>query len=229
MRMIITVLILSAALCVSAFSHPRDYLVTTPYWTSPKGAFEVELRTNYAASDSDHAGKFVHQTEVEYGLTDRLTVGVYGVWEKPQGSSLGYKETKFEAKHRLAEPGRLYFNPAIYGEYIWASGSGSDEFEGKLILQRYISERTNIAINGIIEHEMGSDDWESGYTLGIACQVWPKTKLGLELKGKPGDLYIIPGAYLDFAPNKRLNIGPSIGLTGKSTNLEIKTLLELEF
>lgn len=228
-------ILVTCSLCLAAVlplgAHPRDYLVTYPYWTVPKGRVELEIKTDFVRPDFGDSSpdKLVQQTEIEYGITDRLMMAVYAVFEKPNGSSANYEETKLQLRYRLAQPGRYYFNPALYTEYIKAAGDGEDEIEAKLILQKDLPRGVNVAINGILEHEVGSGEWEKGFAVGISKPVWPKAKLGLELKGGEGKLFVIPGAYIDIARGKRLNIGPMFGLTSKSEDFQLKTLLEYEF
>lgn len=219
----------SIAAAPPVHAHLRDYLFTIPYWTSPKGQYELEIYNDYRRTDSDQ-GVFLHQTEFEYGITDRLAAGVYAVLEKKGAGSFDYVRTKLETTYRLAESGRLPVDPALYLEYKIGAGDRDDEIEAKLILSKDFARTWNVTANAIFEKERSSGaDWETGYTIGVSRWLSPKMTAGLELKGGEGTAYILPGAYLTLKPGVRLNIGPAFGITGKSDDFQIKSILEFEF
>ena len=128
----ITLLVLAST---AASAHLRDYLVTYGYWTLPQGQVEVEIWNDFRDTDSGET-LFVHQTEVEYGITDRFTLGVYGVFEKKGAGAMEYAKTKFEGRYRLAEPGRLLMDPALYFKYKAGANGCSDGVETKLLLSK---------------------------------------------------------------------------------------------
>jgi len=212
-----------------AQAHLRDYLVTYGYWTLPKGKVELEFWTDYRKINSGQS-QLVHQSEIEYGITDRLLLGIYGVFVRPSGGNTEYRQTKFETRYRLAEPGMFFFDPALYLEYVKGAGDRPDKVEAKVILSKYLANGTNLTINAIAEKEKEpGTHWEYGYTAGISKRVRPKLTLGLEIKGEEDEFYLIPGAYIDIPPNKRINIGPAFGLTGESIDFQLKSIVEYEF
>ncbi len=221
----ITLLVLAST---AASAHLRDYLVTYPYWTLPQGRFEVETWNDFRDLDSGET-LFIHQTEIEYGITDRLLLGVYGVFEKKGSGAMEYAKTKFETRYRLAEPGRLLVDPALYFEYKAGANGRSDAVETKLLLSKDFATYWNVTFNGILEKDRRAGaEWEGGFALGVSRWLSPKLTAGIELKGAGGKAYILPGAYINVGPGIRFNVGAAFGMTGKSDDFQLKTILEIE-
>lgn len=223
---------LTALLCLSAGSaraHLRDYLVTYPYWTLAKGKIEVETRNDFKNRKSGQT-VYVHQTELEYGVTDRLTLGVYGVMEKEGARPLEYARTKIEGRYRLAEPGVLPMDPAFYLEYQKGANDRPDVVESKIILSKYLAGGTNLTLNGTLEREQErGSEWEKELTMGISRAISPKATAGLEVQAGETEKYVVPGVYLTLRPGMRMNIGTAFGMTAESDSFQLKMLTEFEF
>lgn len=218
-------------------SYARDYLVNYGYKTPHKGEIELELWTDYVNGDTNY---FFHQTEIEYGITDRWMVGVYGQFKE----SAGYDGYKIETRYRFGDKGMWFVDPALYFEYKNPNGSQDvrdDLLEAKLILSKDIG-ALNLVTNlkfferGINSHQ----DVKFGYTFGTSYPFFDKAKLGLEFKGslgKEGDFridddqkhYIIPGIYMDLWDDIELAVGLGFGLTRESDNFLLKSIIEIEF
>ena len=249
MRSIIGGLIM-AALCLlqggPAWAHARDYLVNQPYYTAKQGEFEVELYNdmNFTEADTDDSYNSKHQVELEYGLTDHLQLAYYEVYAWDRANDWERDELKLEAKYRFAEPGQWPVDLALYTEYANPNGHrdiASDELENKIILSRDFGP-LNLVGNVIFEKKINThSDWEFEYTAGISYGMTPRTRLGLELKESLGDadefgirrkdhqLYLVPGLYSSLTPHLRLLVGPAFGLTRASDDVQLKSLVEVEF
>lgn len=214
----------------TAHAHLRDYLVTQGYWTLPQGRFEIEIYNDFNEADSGET-VYTHQTEIEYGLTDRLTLALYGVMEKKGAKPLEYAKTKFEGKYRLAEPGRMIVDPTLYIEYQKGANNRADKVEAKLLLSKDFSNNMNITFNGILEKSrQAGSEWEKGYAAGIARVISRNLTTGFEIKSTGSKRYAIPGVYMTLVPGKvRMNVGTAFGLTEKSDDFQLKMLTEIEF
>ncbi len=224
--------ILLAACTVPARAHLRNYLDTYGYPTLERGRMEVELWTDWR--EPDHAdGFWFHQTELEFGVTDRYTVGLYGIFIDGQG----FSAAKLENRYRLAEKGEWPLDTALYLEFVKANGDkAEDEIEGKVILSKDIG-RWNISANPILEMERetepsGEKEWELESALAIGAaydHFWSRVTPGLEFFLAENQTRVTPGLYIDLTPNIRFNIGAGIGLEKAADDLQIKSILEIEF
>lgn len=214
-----------------AQAHLRNYLDTYGYYTLEKGESEIELWNDLNNPDEGD-DYWVHQTEFEYGVTDRYTVGVYAVFKEGEG----FSAFKLENRVRLAEPGELWVDPAFYIEIKDANGhKDEDEVESKIILSKDIG-RWNVSWNGIIEFEReikatGGDEWEmeSAMAIGTAYNGGWRVTPGVELYSAEHATRIVPGLYIDLAKDVRLNIGVGIGLEENADDAQLKSILEIEF
>jgi len=229
-----------------AHAHLRDYLVSQGYYTATKGEFEIEFWNDFNFGKLDNADTHSsrHQIEFEYGLTPRWQWAYYEVFTWKQGQDLDRDMFKIETKYRILEAGELPVDIALYAEYKNPDGSQdsrSDEFEGKLILSKNFGP-WNVTGNWIMERKINErDDWELAYTLGASYAINPRTRLSLEIKETLGDLdqagvhrkdhkfQLVPSIAWSPSENVRILFGPAIGLTRASDDLQLKTIVEIEF
>lgn len=252
MRAWTTGIVLAAGLMAAAAqaeAHMRDYLLNQGYYTAKKGEFEVELFNDFNMPDTGDQDTFnsKHQIELEYGVLDRLQLAYYEVysWADARDENWDREEFKIEAKLRLAEAGQWPVDVALYAEYINPDGprdANSDEIENKIILSRNFGP-WNVVGNFIFERPINtSADWAFEYTAGVSYAVSPRTRVGFEVKEGLGDesdfgiddwdeheFYIAPGIYHSFTDHVRVLAGPVIGLTEDSDDLQLRTIVELEF
>ena len=231
---------------VVAEAHLRDYLVNESYYTTKRGEFEVELYNdmNFAEADNDDSYHSKHQIEVEYGVTDHLQLAYYEVYTWDRAKDWERDEFKLEAKLRLAEAGQWPVDLALYTEYKNPDGHrdiSSDELENKLIVSKDVGP-WNVVGSFIFEKPLNThSDWEFEYTVGVSYGLTPRTRLGLEVKETLGDadefgihrkdhkVFIVPGLYTNLTPHLRLLVGPAFGLTRASDDLQLRTIVEVEF
>lgn len=216
----------------SAQAHLRDYLDTYGPYTLEKGRMEMEFWADLR--DPDGGDRFwVHQTEVEFGVTDRYTVGVYGVFVDGQGLSAGKVENRFRPVLPRAWP----FETAFYLELQKANGDKEqNEVEGKVLLAKNWGP-VNVTANPILELEEkvdvnGDKSWEleSALALGTCYRkFWKKVTPGVEVLFAEKKSRLTPGLYIDVARDVRFNVGVGLGLEKPADNAQIKTILEIEF
>jgi hypothetical protein len=233
MKRVLAGLAISAALLPApARAHLRNYLDTYGYDTLQKGHAEVEAYTD--RRKPDHADAFwVNQTELEYGVTDRWTTSLYGVFVDGQG----FTALKWENRYRLGEKGVWPVDVTLYGEIKEADDKkDNDELEAKVILAKDWGP-WNLAVNPIIEREKeteasGETEWETEKALAVGLSyqhLWKKVTPGVELFIQKDETRITPGLYMDVYPNVRFNVGAGIGVAKEADNFQLKTILELEF
>lgn len=238
----------SVFLCTEgqAFAHMRDYIFNQGYHTTRTGEFEVELYNDLNMPNTERDGTFnsKHQVELEYGITNHLQLAYYEVFKWDRPNDWQRDAFKVEAKYRFLESGELPVDIALYGEYKNPNGrqdSASDELEGKLIFSRDFGP-WNIVANLITERKINEhEDLQWEYTAGISYAVNPKVRLGLELKETLGDqgefgihrknhgLQLMPTIAVSFTPHSRILFGPAVGLTRAADDLQLKSIVEIEF
>ncbi len=228
-----------------AQAHLKDYLVSRDFYTAKQGEFEVTFWNdmNFAEADSDDSYHSKHQVEVEYGLLDKLQLAYYEVYTWDRTKDWERDEFKIEAKGRFADAGQWPIDVALYTEYKNPDGHrdlSSDELENKVILSKEFGP-INLIGNVIFEKKLNTGDpWEFEYTAGVSYAVTPRTRLGLEVKQGLGTddhftaddsqpFYLVPGIYTSLTPHVRLLVGPAFGLTRASDDLQLKSVVEIEF
>lgn len=230
----------------TALAHQRDYIFNQGYHTTRKGEFEVELYNDFNMPDTERSGTYnsKHQVELEYGVTSHLQLAYYEVFKWDRAKDWQRDALKIEAKYRFLESGELPVDIALYGEYKNPNGrqdKASDELEGKLILSRDFG-RWNFIANLITERKINEhEDLQWEYTAGISYAMNPKVRLGLELKETLGDqgefgihrkaheLQLMPVVAFSPAPHSRILFGPAVGLTHAADDLQLKSIVEIEF
>ena len=150
---------------------------------------------------------------------------------------------KIEAKARFAEAEQWPLDVALYTEYKNPDGHRdirSDELENKVILSKTMGS-WNVVGNFVFERKINTDSpWEYEYTAGVSYGVTSRTRIGVEVQQGLGDseefgfsddqpLYLVPGIYTSLTPHVRVLVGPAFGLTRVSDDLQVKSLIEIEF
>ncbi len=226
-------------------AHLRDYLVNQHYSTAKRGEFEAEFYNDviFPEADNDDTYKTKHQIELEYGVTDHFQLAYYEVYTWDRAKDWARDMYKVEAKLRLADPGQWPLDVTLYTEYEAPDGprdARSDAIENKLILSKDLGP-WNVVGNFVFERDINTHaDWEFEYTAGISYAVTPRTRLGLEVKQGLGtsdeftfdgtqNLQVVPGIYTGLTPHVRVLFGPAFGLTRSSDDLQLRSIVEVEF
>jgi len=173
---------------------------------------------------------------VQVALYDVVTWDHADHWEQD--------EWKLELKGRLAEAGQWPVDVALYTEYVNPNGSQavrSDEWENKLILAKDLGP-VHVAANIIAEREISTHaQWAWAYTMGASYALTPRVRPMLEYKeslGSGDDLewfahdhaaYLLPGVAINVTPHLNILAGVAFGLTEASNDVQLKSIVEIEF
>ncbi len=209
---------LLAAATASATPQPLPF--TYVYETLPKGTLELEQYADYTPIRVENTvtgasmiyGASQFQTEFEYGISDRLELGLYvtiapatdaqAALVPPLTEGTGIKE---RLRLRLAEEGQWPVDVGLYGELV--ENERELELEAKVILQRRIGD-LRIVANLWAEREyenfdVHQGDWVLNPTLGLTYQVTPVFHPGVE--------GWMRAEYPDSNPHPRpFNLGPQV-------------------
>jgi hypothetical protein len=178
----------------SARATPMALPFTYTTETLPKGSFEVELYGDVtpvrALSTSTGQPLWYvgsqFQTELEYGILDRLELGLYFVavpvfgdyaQTAPMTEGTGLKQ---RLRYVLANPGDWPIDVGLYGELV--ENDHEFEIEAKILLQRRFG-RLRLAMNLWAEYEFyyqPQRDFVLNPTLGATYEITPAVHLGLE-------------------------------------------------
>ncbi len=185
-----------------ARANPRPLPFTYIYETLPAGDAEVELYgdlTPLRVVDANAAPTWTlatqFQLETEYGITDRLELGLY-LTLAPTDPSLMFAPAmpegtgvKQRLRYRFADAGRWPIDLAVYGEVT--ENEREIEFEGKVILQRRLGP-IRVAANAWAEREFyfrGAREWVLNPTAGVVLEKWVSAQPGIEywMRGEHAD------------------------------------------
>jgi hypothetical protein len=196
----------------------------------------------------DRKGLLAHSVELEYGITNKLTVGLYADFEQPRGESLRYIRAKaVMLYYSLFVKNQMPVDLALYAEYkLPRKGYGnSEEIEFKLIIEKEFGFH-RIDLNPTFEKKISGEDVGEGVEFSLCgsyvCTKSPVFQPRLEYYSKYGELYDIPGfdeqehyifpsfdlyfgKYYQFC----WHAGVGFGLTGTTDNIVIKSILSWGF
>ena len=179
----------------TAGASPRPLPFSYPYATLGEGEAEVETYADFTPvrvleadnpSKHDWYGATQFQIELEYGITDRLELGLYMTWV-PQWGSVGNipemtegNGTKQRLRLRLAEPGEWPVDVSLYGEL--AENDRELEFEGKINLEKDFGKlQTMVNLWSEVEYEYSDEKAiVLNPTGGFTYQVTPSFHPGFE-------------------------------------------------
>ncbi|MFT3841793.1 MAG: hypothetical protein QM723_32685 [Myxococcaceae bacterium] len=219
----------------AALATPHLLPYTYGYATNPAESFEVEQYvdlTPVPAFDTQNnqydTFKAILTTELEYGLTDRLEVGLYLQLSNDPGSGTGqwplfFDGLKERARLRLAEPGEWPVDVSLYLEL--AELATEFEVEGKVNLERRLGPVTLLA-NLWLEREQyyrGVGEWAFNPTGGVSVQLHPAIHLGLEYWMRWEF-----GGPANSAQPARHFLGPALLLQSKKVWLSVAPYLRLD-
>ncbi len=201
-KVIGAVLALGCALPVqNAQAHRRDFPFTYDWQQPSKGEKEIELKSRYRGRDNG----FQQEIEFEYGISDRLMLAPYLVFEKNGNGDLKLEAFKLEGRYQLGEYKANSWLPGLYLEYE-AVRKDTDEAEGKLILSRYGKKGDDFSFNYIVERELKNGaEFENVYSFGYARSLSDKGFLARrDVRGG--------FEWIHNLSSGRINAGPVLGL-----------------
>ncbi|CAN5839254.1 hypothetical protein BH11MYX2_BH11MYX2_06960 [soil metagenome] len=192
------VYIAAAFICATGASalatpHPNPY--SYPYETLAEGALEVETYVDIVPTkvtiekpdgtlDATWSTHDSLQTEIEYGLTDRLELGMY--FQFRQGATAGspflrFSGVKQRLRYRFAEAGELPIDIGIYGEV--SEFYNELEFEEKLLLAKRVGS-FNFVANLWVEQEWYWQEKDVKFiynpTVAFNYEITPRFLVGAE-------------------------------------------------
>ncbi len=161
------------------------------------------------------------QTEFEYGITNRLELGLYVTFVPQPGDNLASTPVMTEGngikqrlKLRLADEGSWPIDISLYGEV--SENEREIELEGKIILQKRLFDKLRIAANAWVEREFyydGRAEWVVNPTAGVTYQATPIFHPGIEwwlraeLPGGDGPRGFNLGPHQYLGPTVLLSFG----------------------
>lgn len=195
---LLVAVVLSAPALASA--DQRSYGFTYGAATAPKGALDLELYTTLydPPSGSTAPRSWLHEVELEYGLTDHWDIALYNDFRRDFGGSFHYEALKLESRYRLTEPGASPVDAVAYLEVEQGvTGEKPTAFEEKLILAKDLG-RANVALNLVAEQELadGETELEWGWSAGASWEFHPRFRLGAETFGDVKEVATATGEEL---------------------------------
>ena len=234
----------------------RDFKVYG-YKTPHEGEVELSYWVDYFAKGSggysyfgktvDKDGLWRHTVEVEYGVTDRWTLAYYADFEQPSGEDFKYVQSRAVfLRYRLFEPGKRFFDPAIYLEYYLPDHDyrKNEHLEARIILEKNMGP-IQVRLNPILDKNLsGAGDVEEGvefeYAMGVYLKGLGKVKPGLEFYGEMGQIgnfkssdnqkhFIFPTLKMGLTKHLEVETGVGFGLTHDSDDLVVKGIFSYSY
>jgi hypothetical protein len=208
----------------TASANPRVFPFTYTVDTLPKGELELEAYTDYipvrvqtaTTGNKPWYGSTDFQTELEYGLSPKLELGLYVTFAPSPGPQYLLVPTAVEGdglkerlKYRSADAGQWPIDLAVYGELV--EDQREIEIEAKLILERRLGP-VRIAANLTGEREYyftSQKDWVLNPSAGASLEATPAIQPGIEafLRSEYTSPKITPRPF-DLGPH--LYVGPTL-------------------
>ncbi|MDB5112466.1 MAG: hypothetical protein JWR67_3580, partial [Mucilaginibacter sp.] len=184
--------------------------------------------------DVSRRALFAHGFEAEAGLTDHLSLGVYGDFEAPSGSALHFSEARVESIYRLGERFDNFINLALYGEYYFPdnSFSKSQEAEFRLIMDKDIEDFRLVLNPTISKYTTGKESMkiQPGISSGVyyrrAFFIQPGVEFYSNFYAHSAALF--PAVYLNIGPYINWNLGAGFGLNSNSDKFIFKSVLQFD-
>jgi hypothetical protein len=223
---LVTVAALAAVVCASrpAAADPHPLPFSYPYSTLPRGLSELEQYVDMSpvravvdgqtgALGNTPRGIFV--TELEYGITDRLELGLYLQLSNDVSGVTGQQPMRFDGikqrlRYRFADAGVWPVNVAVYGEV--AELAIEVELEAKVILEKRLG-RWQWLANMTAEREFyynGRREWVAIPSGGVSFEFTPAFRLGVEYWGHSEFALYEKGETETFATGWHHYVGPAL-------------------
>jgi len=232
---------LGAALAVLCLATPAQAkkIVYSPivHEGEKEVAYYVDWRED--AASTDVVG---HELEVEWGVTARNYVALYGVWQDTFGGDAELTGYKLEWVHQFFEQGEHAWDVGSYVEYATTDTGDADSVEVKALLEKTFP-RTTLTLNPILEKAVGKEAEKSvevAYAARWALRLGPRVTPAVELYGELGeyddindwpDTSQLLGPVVDvrITPFVAWQVGTLFGLTKDSENVRVKTQIAFEW
>lgn len=204
------------------FGETRVYVI-------PAGMVEFEYWLRPTIGKNGAPSKIRSMYEAEFGLPGRFQLDLYAVGNKDgKDGAFAIDSQKVELRYALADWGKIWGNPTLYGEWTQESG-GNDFAEGKLLLGGHIVSGWHWGSNFVWEQQVGgaserSLEWTTGWSysardakVGVGIETQLAFESEVEHGGRRGDsstaLLAGPSFQFRFLPQMHLDIAPLFGVT----------------
>ncbi|HYR57124.1 MAG TPA: transporter [Chthoniobacteraceae bacterium] len=146
--------------------------------------------------------------EVEIGLPFRMQLDLYNDIEGDEHARFHYQSFNVELRWALADWGKIWGNPTLYGEYKFADSHwGPDVYEFKVLLGDEFMQRFHWGVNFVWEAETGGErEDEFQISGGLSCSLLDR-RLGVGVEFLY-DRDTVKGGRSN--PAQQFNIGPSL-------------------
>jgi hypothetical protein len=147
-------------------------------------AGESEAEIQYIFADAGPGTDHALGLTLEFGVNDRLELGVEIGGEKEAGEAFAIEELVFQAKWAAIEPRERTLGLGIQGGLVLATDSGEVGAEMIAIIQHGLGEDAAVAANLTVEAEPG--DWSDravSYGVRLNKSLSEQLELGLESGG----------------------------------------------
>ncbi len=183
------------ALASNAHATPKFNPFTYPYDTLGEGEVEMEQYADVVPLKAQNAGSGAaqwytaaqFQTELEYGITNRLELGLYFTFVPSPSAGLTNTAVLTEGtgvkqrlRYRFVDEGVWPIDVALYGEVV--ENDREIELEAKVLLQKRIG-RLRALVNLWAEREYyyaNLREWVINPTAAISYEVTPSIFPGIE-------------------------------------------------
>lgn len=176
---------------LTASATERKFAYSYEVTTAPKGSIEFENTVTWKHYRGEaRVDQFDFRHEFEFGVTDRLQIGLYAAdWSYTDSAAergATYDNSGVEVIYNLTNPTTDFLGSALYGEVL--VGDRSVLVEGKLLLQKNFGAWT-IAYNAVLEaawegehlSQLNEHHGELAQTLGVSYQFTPHFLAGGEV------------------------------------------------
>jgi len=215
------------------------------YWFSAIGS---DHQYSFFGNQVDRNGLLAHSIELEYGISNKWTAGLYLDFEQPKGHELKHIKTKALMFHgRFWEKGERPVDMGLYVEYILPRKGykNSEQIEIKWILEKDLGFHTFV-LNPTFEKNISGPSVEEGVEFALNGGWYYKKSLkiqpGIEFYSKLGELkgmepfgsgktYLFPAIDIIMGKHGRLtwHTGAGFGLTNPADNFVFKSILSVGF
>ena len=195
---------------------PPNFFEVQQYDQPFAGWAEPTLWTTYIGSSNQREREFgfdvprqglvAHATEVEYGVTDRLTVGSYFDFVDPHAEAVRYTQARLVARYRFSDRQDLFVNPAVYLEYyLPRRGYGDKQVEARFIADKDVGD-FRVVLNPTLSVKTSGADAGGSPGLGLSGGIYWRGAVALQ----PGvEYYAEYGRGTTFATSSNTCCRPS--------------------
>lgn len=218
------------------FPTTRVYLQQEPW----NVGVEHWVKAQWPKGESSN---YKFQEEIEIGLPHRFQLDIYENWTRDAQSRMNQDSVAVEGRWALADWGKIWGNPTLYGEWTFSSRNGtSDAYEFKILFGDDITPRWHWGVNFVYEQEVGDSRATEIQIAGAISYTLIDEKLSLGIEGKiesetthrdrnhaPCEIDIGPSVQWRPTKNMHVDFVPLVGVTSDSPHVEAYVVLGYDF